>query len=67
MKHISFALIRGMVVTIFRAPKIEEIIQNPDNIVLIVWAEKATNLIPKNTIKIVFETVEQTKRKITVL
>lgn len=36
------------------------------NIVLIEWAEKAENLLPKNTIKINIEKVDDNTRKITV-
>lgn len=46
---------------------LEEIITNPENIVLIEWAEKAKKLLPKNTIWINFELIDQETRKITVL
>lgn len=49
----------------FQELGLEEILANPNNIVLIEWAEKLTNL-PKNTIKITFEKLEGDKRLITI-
>lgn len=43
-----------------------EIIQDPKNIVLIEWAEKAKSLLPKETIWIHFETISSSLRKITI-
>lgn len=40
---------------------------NPDNIVVIEWAEKIKNSLPKNTIWITFESIDENERKITVL
>ncbi len=44
---------------------LEEILSNKDNIVLIEWAEKIKDLLPKNTIWITFEMLSENKRKIT--
>lgn len=44
---------------------IEEIMENPDNIVLIEWAERVNNLLPKNTLKISIENIGENNRKIT--
>lgn len=44
---------------------LKEIIENPDNIVLIEWAEKIKALLPKDTIKIVLEVTAINKREIT--
>ena len=41
-----------------------EILSNSDNIVLIEWAEKAKNLLPKNTTFINFRTLSANKREI---
>lgn len=46
---------------------LKEIISDPNNIVLIEWAEKAKKYLPKNTIKVTLEIIGQTERKITVL
>lgn len=50
---------------------IEELWANPNhgssnNIILIEWAEKAKSFLPKDTTYINFESLEETKRKITV-
>lgn len=45
---------------------IEEILNNPDNIVLIEWAEKAKDQLPKDTLWITFKTISENKREITV-
>ena len=44
---------------------IDEIIRNPNNIVLIEWAEKIKHLLPKNTYWILLEVVEDNTRTIT--
>jgi len=41
-----------------------ELINNPQNIILIEWAEKIKNILPKNYIKIRLEHVNKNKRKI---
>jgi len=41
-----------------------KIIDNPENIILIEWAEKIKKILPKNYIKINFEHVDRNKRKI---
>lgn len=46
---------------------LEEIINNPKNIVLIEWAEKIKDFLPKNAIWIIFETLKTNQRKITVI
>ncbi len=48
----------------FKLLGLNEIVNNPDNIVLIEWAEKAKNLLPKNTIFIDFKTIDQNTREI---
>lgn len=45
----------------------KEIISNPQNIVLIEWAEKVRKILPKNTIWIKFEIINQKERKIKIL
>ena len=45
---------------------LEDISSNPNHIVLIEWAERASFLLPKNTIKIKIEKLNQTSRKISV-
>ncbi len=45
---------------------LEEIIHNPDNLILIEWAEKAKHLLPKNTIWISFENISEKIRKIVI-
>lgn len=42
----------------------KEIINNPQNIILIEWAEKIEGVLPKEYIKIKFEHVDRNKRKI---
>jgi len=44
----------------------EEIISNPENIVVIEWADRMRKIIPKNTIWLKFEFVDEKKRKITI-
>lgn len=43
---------------------IEEIMENPDNTVLIEWAEKIKGLLPKNTLKISFKVMDKNSRRI---
>ncbi len=45
---------------------IEEIWDNPENIVVIEWAEKIKNMLPKNRMWIEFENLGKNKRKITI-
>ncbi len=45
---------------------IEEIISNPDNLVLIEWAEKIKNYLPKETTWINLEKINENERLITV-
>ena len=45
---------------------LEEIIENPNNIILIEWAEKARDLLPKYTTWITFENVGENIRKLIV-
>lgn len=44
----------------------KEIISNPENIVVIEWADRMRKIIPKNTIWLKFEFVDEKKRKITI-
>lgn len=44
---------------------IEEILGNPENIVVIEWAERLGNLLPKQRIDVYFEYIDAEKRKIT--
>lgn len=46
---------------------IEEIISEPKNIVLIEWADKILDQLPKNTIKITFKKVSESAREIEVI
>lgn len=50
----------------FKKLGLEEIINNPNNLVLIEWAEKLTDL-PKGTIKISIQKVSFNKRKFLIL
>jgi len=45
----------------------KEIISNPQNIVLIEWAEKVRKILPKNTIWINFKIINQNERKIKII
>lgn len=45
---------------------LEEILFNPNNIVLIEWAEKLEKLLPKNATKINIERLKENKRLITI-
>lgn len=45
---------------------INELAENPGNIVLIEWAEKGKSLLPKETSWIKFETINESKRRITI-
>lgn len=49
----------------FQELGLKEILENPDNIILIEWAEKIKDL-PKNTIKITIEKLDGDKRLITI-
>jgi len=42
----------------------EEIINNPQNIVVIEWPEKIAEILPKDAIKIKFEFIDENRRKI---
>lgn len=44
---------------------IDEILKNKDNIVVIEWAERLGNLLPKQRIDVYFEYINENKRKIT--
>jgi len=44
-----------------------EIIQDPQNIMAIEWAEKIKKILPKNTLWINFKFISQAKREITVI
>lgn len=46
---------------------LEEIINHPQNIVLIEWAEKIKHILPKNTIWISFQPIDDQTRSITIL
>ena len=43
---------------------LEEIISDPENIVVIEWAEKMKNLLPEKRIEIKFEYIDENKRRI---
>lgn len=43
---------------------LKDLINDPDNIVLIEWGEKIKNLLPKNTIRVSFEVTTGNSRKI---
>lgn len=43
-----------------------EVLSNPQNLVVIEWAEKATKYLPKNTVKITLEKISGNERKIIV-
>lgn len=45
----------------------EEIISNPENIVLVEWADKIEKILPKNCVKIMFKHLKVDKREITIL
>ncbi len=44
----------------------EEIIADPENIVLVEWAEKIKKILPENGVRINFEHLKEDKRKITI-
>ncbi len=44
---------------------IEEILKNPENIVVIEWAERLGDLLPKERVDVYFEYISENKRKIT--
>ncbi len=48
----------------FKDLGLEEILSNKNNIVLIEWAEKIKDLLPKNTIWIYFKIIKNNKREI---
>lgn len=48
------------------ALEFKDIITNPENIVLIEWADKIKKVLPKTALKIKFEWVDKNKRKITI-
>lgn len=45
----------------------KEIVSNPQNIIMIEWAEKIRKILPKNTIWIKFKMISQKERKIIIL
>lgn len=45
---------------------LKEIISNPQNIVAIEWADKIKKILPKNTLWLKFEFIDEEKRKITI-
>ena len=45
----------------------EEIISNPQNIVLVEWADKIEKILPKNSVKIMFKHLKGDKREIEIL
>ena len=45
----------------------KKIINNPENIILVEWAEKIKKILPKKYIKINFEHVDRNKRKISII
>lgn len=48
----------------YTALGIGEVVGRAENIVVIEWAEKVKNLLPKNTIWITFETIDESRRRI---
>lgn len=51
----------------FQRLGLREILNDPENIVLIEWAEKAKSILPKETIWVLFETIEEQKHKIMIV
>lgn len=45
---------------------IKEILNNPDNIVLIEWSDRVKKILPKNQIKVHIDHISKNKRKITI-
>ena len=45
---------------------IKEILENPENIVLIEWSDRVEKILPKKYIKIHFDHISERERKITV-
>ena len=45
----------------------EEIISNPQNIVLVEWADKIEKILPKNSVKIMFKHLKGDKREIEII
>ncbi len=62
--HIDLYRLENNVEREVRNLGIEEIWDNPKNIVVIEWAEKIKNILPKNKIWIEFENLGEDKRKI---
>ncbi len=50
-----------------RIPEIEEILNMPNNIVLIEWAERIKNILPQKHIQINIDHVDQNNRRIEIL
>lgn len=48
----------------FQELGLNEILENPSNIIIIEWAEKIKKMLPKDTTWITFEVFGETKRKI---
>lgn len=46
---------------------LEEIIQNPDNVVLIEWAKKATKFLPKKKTTVRLKILDENKREIKII
>lgn len=46
---------------------IKELINDPENIVVIEWAERMKNLLPKERIDVEFEYVNEDKRRVTII
>ena len=44
----------------------KELAQNPKNLIVVEWAERIKNLLPKDMMEICFEHVDEGKRKITI-
>ena len=49
----------------FQELGLKDFFENPNNIILIEWAEKIKDLLPKNTVWITFEMLSENTRKIT--
>jgi len=43
----------------------EELISNPKNIIIVEWSERVKKILPKDSIKIKFDWVDEQQRKIT--
>jgi tRNA threonylcarbamoyladenosine biosynthesis protein TsaE len=44
----------------------QELINDPNNLIIVEWADKITALLPENTIKLEFEFIDEQTRKITI-